>query len=254
MLSPILQMALDLLVHGLQHFINGEALDNRLTILHLDQAIELSLKERARQGGKQVMKQSGKESISLYEAYKHLDDLAIVIPEKPNLELLHEQRNQIQHLFSSPDENTTRFHVDNALFFLSRFYSDEFGMILLDYIPPALLAHNKLRFLEDMDKLRGLFESSEQHFKNKKEVDAASTLIAALDLSIQLKSEKKEIQLVGNSTEELLNDAETKKVFTKRGITQSRKILSVTNEITNGTLPTEESFVALIANFRKETQ
>lgn len=247
-------MALDLLGHGLQHFINGEPLDNRLTILHLDQSIELSLKERARQGGKPIMKPGGKESISLYEAYKHLDDLAIIIPEKPNLELLHEQRNQIQHLFSSPDENTTRFHVDNALFFLSRFYSDEFGMILLDYIPPTFLAHDKLRFLEDMEKLRGLLESSEQSFKNKKQIEAASTLIAALDLSLQLKSEKKEIQLEGNSTEELLNDAEAKKVFTKRGISQSRKILLISTDISNGNFPTDDNFIALISNFRKETQ
>src|ERR1035441_4449333 len=180
------------LVFGLQHFLSGEPLDNRLTILHLDQSIELSLKERARLGGKAIMKPSGKESISLYEAYKHLDDLVIVIPEKPNLELLHEQRNQIQHLFSSPDENTTRFHVDNALFFLSRFYSDEFGMILVDYIPPGFIAHEKLRFLEDMEKLRGLFESSEQSFKNKKQVEAAATLVAALDLSLQFKSERSE--------------------------------------------------------------
>ncbi len=44
--SPMLQMGLDLLVHGLQHFINGDPLDYRLTILHLDQAVELALKER----------------------------------------------------------------------------------------------------------------------------------------------------------------------------------------------------------------
>jgi hypothetical protein len=254
MLSPILQMAMDLLVLGLQHFLSGEPLDNRLTILHLDQSIELSLKERARLGGKAIMKPSGKESISLYEAYKHLDDLVIVIPEKPNLELLHEQRNQIQHLFSSPDENTTRFHVDNALFFLSRFYSDEFGMILVDYIPPGFIAHEKLRFLEDMEKLRGLFESSEQSFKNKKQVEAAATLVAALDLSLQFKSEKKKNQLVGNSTEELLNDAEAKKVFTKRGVVSAKQILTINTEIVSGNIPTEDKFITLINNFRKETQ
>ena len=61
MLTPMLQMALDLLVHGLQHFINGEPLDLRLAILHMDQSIELTLKERVRVGGKAVMKPGGKE-------------------------------------------------------------------------------------------------------------------------------------------------------------------------------------------------
>ncbi len=122
MLSPMLQMALDLLVHGLQHFINGEPLDLRLSILHMDQAIELTLKERVRVGGIPVMKAGGKESISLLDAYTKLNELNVIIQERANLDLLHEQRNQIQHLFSSPDINTTRFHIDNALFFLHGFF------------------------------------------------------------------------------------------------------------------------------------
>ena len=61
MSSPMLQMALDLLVHGLQHFINGDPLDHRLAILHMDQAVELALKELVRAGGRQVMKPGGKD-------------------------------------------------------------------------------------------------------------------------------------------------------------------------------------------------
>ena len=247
-------MALDLLVHGLQHFTNGDALDNRLTILHLDQAIELSLKERVRNGGRSVMKASGKESISLYDAYKQLDELGLVIPEKPNLELLHEQRNQIQHLFSSPDDNTTRFHVDNALFFLSRFYSEEFAMILLDYIPDPLLAHPKLAYLEGIDKLRGLFESAEKSYKTKRFVEGISALTAALDLTIQLTAEKKKIEIQGDTAGEIVNDAEEKKLLNRRAITQAKRILAMHEDITNGTPPLEQDFLAVIANFRKDSQ
>ncbi len=252
MLSPILQMALDLLVHGLQHFTNGDPLDNRLTVLHLDQSIELSLKERVRVGGRPIMK--GKESISLYEAYKQLDELGVIIPEKPNLELLHEQRNQIQHLFSSPDENTTRFHVDNALYFLSRFYSEEFAMILLDYIPAPLLAHPKLTYLEEIDKLRGLFESAEKSYKSKKFVEGVGSLTAALDLTIQLTAEKKKIEISGDTTEDILNDADNKKLLNKRAVTQAKKILTMNTDVSNGTPPTEQDFLAVIANFRKDSQ
>jgi hypothetical protein len=253
-MSPVLQMALDLLVHGLQHFINGDPLDNRLAVLHLDQSIELSLKERVRVGGRPIMKPGGKESISLYDAYKQLDELGVIIPEKPNLELLHEQRNQIQHLFSSPDENTTRFHVDNALFFLSRFYSEEYAMILLDYIPAPLLAHHKLVYLEDIDKLIGLFESAEKCCKANKFPEGISSLTAALDLTIQLSAEKKNLEIIGDSTEKIVDDAEAKKILNKRGIAQARIILKMNTDISNKTNPSEKDFLAVIANFRKDTQ
>lgn len=253
MLSPILQMALDLLVHGLQHFVNGVPLDNRLTILHLDQAVELSLKERVRMGAKPIMKPGGKESISLFDSYKQLDDLGVVIPEKPNLELLHEQRNQIQHLFSSPDENTTRFHVDNSLFFLSRYYSEEFGMVLLDFIPAHLLAHPKLAYLEDFDKVLGLLESAERSCKSKKFVEGISSLMAALDLTIQVGCEKRGIELSGSSTEEILTDAEKKKLFNKRSLGYGKKIVEMSKDILNHNNPSEADFLAIITTLKRDT-
>ena len=141
MLSPMLQMALDLLVHGLQHFINGDPLDHRLRDPAFGPSCRIKPEGTCASWGQAVMKPGGKESISLLDAYKNLEELDVLIFERANLDLLHEQRNQIQHLFASPDGNTTRFHLDNTLFFMARFLSDEVPLRLLDYIPDELLAN-----------------------------------------------------------------------------------------------------------------
>jgi len=250
MLSPMLQMALDLLVHGLQHFTNGDPLDHRLAILHLDQAVELTLKERVRIGGRQIMKPGGKESISLLDAYKQLEDLGVLIFERANLDLLHEQRNQIQHLFASPDASTTRFHLDNTLFFLARFLSDEFGLRLLDYIPDTLLAHEKLKHIEDMEKLRLLYESAETSYRAKKYTEGLSSLVAALDWTLQLVADKKQVELTGASTFELVGDADVKRVLSRRAIAAANKILEISNNGNAGNFSSEEDFLDIMNRFR----
>lgn len=252
MISPMLQMSLDLLVHGLQHFITGDALDHRLAILHMDQSVELALKERVRCGGRQIMRPGGKESISLYEAYKQLDEIGVLIFERANLDLLHEQRNQIQHLFASPDANTTRFHLDNTLSFLARFLSDEFALRLLDFVPDELLSHQKLRHLEDMEKLRLLYESAETSYRAGKFPEGISSLTAALDWTLQMASEKKQTEIIGASTSELVRDADTKRILSRRAILAANKILDMGSNGSRGNFPKEEDFIATLNRFRFE--
>jgi hypothetical protein len=252
MLSPMLQMGLDLLVHGLQHFINGDSLDHRLAILHMDQAVELALKERVRTGGQQVMKPDGKESISLLDAYEKLEELGVPIFERANLYLLHEQRNQIQHLFASPDANTTRFHLDNTLYFLARFLSDEFALRLLDYIPDVLLAHEKLSHLEDMERLRLLYESAETSYNAGRYPDGISSLVAALDWTLQMAAERKQVEISGTSTLDLVKDADTKRIFSRRAIAAAKKILEISNQGNAQDFPSEQDFTDALNRFRHE--
>jgi hypothetical protein len=63
----------------------------KFALLHVDQAIELILKECVRANGKSVYK-NPKETITIWGAYDILNALHIVIPERPDLELLHEER------------------------------------------------------------------------------------------------------------------------------------------------------------------
>ncbi len=139
-LSPLFRSAVEVLEHGLWHFFRSSTTtDLKFAILHVDQAIELFLKEKVRNAGKSIYK-NPKETISLWGAYDILEkQLSCTIPEKPDLELLHEERNNIQHKYANPDPEDTAFYMQKAIAFLARFLKDELKKDLADYLPLGYL-------------------------------------------------------------------------------------------------------------------
>lgn len=139
-LSPLLRSAFEVLEHGLWHFLRSNTTtDMKFALLHVDQAIELILKERVRSSGHSVYK-NPKETITIWGAYDILQNqIGCKIPEKPDLELLHEERNNIQHKFSNPSPEDAAFHIDRAMRFIDRFVRDELGLGLADFIPTEFL-------------------------------------------------------------------------------------------------------------------
>ena len=50
--SPLFKSSIESLVHGLEHYLRSDtAIDSKFAILHIDQSIELILKERVRISG-----------------------------------------------------------------------------------------------------------------------------------------------------------------------------------------------------------
>jgi hypothetical protein len=97
----------------------------KFAILHVDQAIELLLKEKIRSAGISIYK-SPKETVSIWRAYEILEeDLNCSIPEKPDLEMLHEERNSIQHKYANPSPEDAAFQIEKAMGFIRRFMQDE---------------------------------------------------------------------------------------------------------------------------------
>ena len=125
-LSPLLRSAFEVLNHGLWHYFRSTtSADMKFALLHVDQAVELLLKERVRSGGVSIYK-NPKETISIWGAYDILSrDLNVVIPERPDLELLHEERNSIQHKYANPSPEDAAFHMEKAMIFIRRFVKDE---------------------------------------------------------------------------------------------------------------------------------
>ena len=111
-LSPLLRSAFEVLNHGLWHFFRSNtAADMKFALLHVDQAVELMLKECVRASGKSIYKNS-KETITIWGAYEILtNELKVKIPEKPDLEFLHEERNNIQHKYLNPSPDDAAFHI-----------------------------------------------------------------------------------------------------------------------------------------------
>jgi len=136
----LLRSALEVLEHGLWHFFRSDTTtDMKFALLHVDQAVELLLKERVRAGGKSIYK-NPKETITIWGAYDILEkDLNCRIPERPDLELLHEERNNIQHRYANPSADDAAFHLERAVHLIERFVKEELGLELADYIPSAFL-------------------------------------------------------------------------------------------------------------------
>lgn len=135
-LSPLLRSAFEVLEHGLWHFLRSTTTrDMKFALLHVDQAVGLLLKEKVRREGKSIYK-NPKETITIWGAYSILEsELGCTIPEKPDLELLHEERNSIQHKYANPSPEDAVFHIENAMRFIDRFVRDELELSLRNHIP-----------------------------------------------------------------------------------------------------------------------
>ncbi len=128
-ISPLLRNAIDCLEHALEHYLANSDRDRRFAILHTDQAVELILKERLRHEGISTFSKHGR-SLGIHEALKILRAKGAPVPEAADLELLHEERNRIQHQYSTPDENTTSFYIEKAIRFMARILTDELHLDL----------------------------------------------------------------------------------------------------------------------------
>ena len=139
-ISPLLRSAFEVLDHGLWHFFRSQTTtDMKFALLHVDQAVELLLKERVRAGGKSIYK-NPKETISIWGAYETLaNELQVAIPEKPDLELLHEERNNIQHKYANPSADDAAFHIEKAMTFIRRFVKDELKLDIKLYVTAEFL-------------------------------------------------------------------------------------------------------------------
>jgi hypothetical protein len=138
-LSPLLRSAFEVLNHGLWHFFRSDtSTDLKFAIMHVDQAIELILKECVRAGGKSIYK-NPKETITIWGAYDILAGLNVHIPERPDLEMLHEERNSIQHKYGNPNPEDAAFHIDKAMKFIRRFLNEELKIDLKDHVSAEFL-------------------------------------------------------------------------------------------------------------------
>jgi hypothetical protein len=143
-ISPLLRSAFEVLEHSLYHYFRSDtSLDRKFALLHLDQGIELLLKERVRAFGVSIYTPDKKETISTWQAFTILAGKGCKIPERADLELLHDDRNDIQHRYSLPSPEVAVFHMENAMRFVERFLKEEFtidirSVLSVEYIMPIL--------------------------------------------------------------------------------------------------------------------
>jgi hypothetical protein len=136
-LSPLLRHALESFKHGMDHFREGSDSSRNFALLHIDQAIELLIKEKLVRLGKSIYKGDG-TTMNLHEAFNSITK-DVLIPERPRLESLHELRNNVQHTGLTIDILTTAFYMTEAYNFVVRFLSVELDIKISEYFSGDLL-------------------------------------------------------------------------------------------------------------------
>lgn len=123
--SPILRSSLEVMEHAIEHLINETDRDAKLAVLHADNAVELILKELVRFKRMRLIDRRG-ISISYYDCIDKLLEEGISIPELPDIDLLHTERNSIYHLGTQPDQEKSAWLIyDVGLKFLRRVCESE---------------------------------------------------------------------------------------------------------------------------------
>ena len=113
--SPILESAIESLVHGVEHYFLKYGKSNKFPLLHIDQSVELLLKAKIQSTkGLSIYTKNGR-TIDYFECFKRLKD--IDIPERSFLEEIHDKRNSSQHIGASFDDYATGYYVKFAYSF-----------------------------------------------------------------------------------------------------------------------------------------
>lgn len=130
--SPMLQHAIESFAHGLEHFLDGTERSRKFALLHIDQSVELFLKEKCIRLGKSIYKSDG-TTLTVHETFRSLEK-EIELPERPRLEELHDLRNTVQHKGLTPDAGTTDFYIHVGYDFAKRFLEKELSLPIADVL------------------------------------------------------------------------------------------------------------------------
>lgn len=143
--SPLFHSALDLLAHAAEHYVANTDRDRKLVVLHLANAVELLLKDRLLDLQISIY-ENPKQTKSVTKVLSDLQKNKIDVPRKHIIELLIDERNNLQHRFGSPDAISTKYYFDNSLRFFEEFMNAAFGLELRQYLA-NMLDPNTLAFI-----------------------------------------------------------------------------------------------------------
>jgi uncharacterized protein YutE (UPF0331/DUF86 family) len=131
-----MKFSLESLEEALGQYKNGTEKGRKFSILHCDQAIELLLKEKLRSMGCPIfIKGKGGQTIDFHGALDILvNEKGVKIPELANLQLIHEERNVIQHKGATVSPDEAEFYIKEGFDFIKRFSKDELNIFIEDYV------------------------------------------------------------------------------------------------------------------------
>lgn len=231
--SPLVKSSIDSFFHALEHNEMSSEKDRRFSVLHLDQAVELILKEKVKRLGKSIWTRD-KATISLYDSKRILEENEppIILPEWPDIDDLHQLRNDVEHLGRTPSETENKFYAKKTEEFMKRFCKEELIIDLTSYEEkPEIKKH--LKNIEVLNYKTFLNDSVS--FLSKKEF-YNSLINSYIALELILKEKSKNI--IKDSERypimELLNRMSKMKLLNDDQIMELRNLWTTRNKILHG--------------------
>jgi len=139
----LLENAIDSMIHGLQHYVDGkrDASNYKFAILHIAQSVELILKERLRQEHwvliyDKVEKPNKSRTIDFETAVARLQSICNLSLDKyiDGLRGLRNARHEIEHYKVSLSEQEAAALIGSNIPFLMQFLEDELKTTLQEHI------------------------------------------------------------------------------------------------------------------------
>jgi hypothetical protein len=133
-LSPLLRSSIDALEEAIDQYKEGTEKSNKFCILFCDHTIELILKEKLRNIRVSIYNKKGR-TIEFYDALDTLENnRGAKIQERPDLEMIHDVRNNVQHRGATVSKTEAEFYLKTTYDFIRRFLKDELKLELKDIL------------------------------------------------------------------------------------------------------------------------
>lgn len=110
--SPLFISSMELLGHAVELLELNDDKKYKFIVLHLSNAVELLLKDMVIDIGQSIYDSNNKNTIVVWKAFSILESHGIQINQRPNIEILIDDRNVIQHKFGYPSRETVLYYID----------------------------------------------------------------------------------------------------------------------------------------------
>lgn len=110
--SPLFISSMELLGHAVELLELDDEKKNKFIVLHISNAVELLLKDMVIDIGQSIYESNNKNTIVVWKAFSILESHGIKIKHRPNIEMLIDDRNVIQHKFGYPSRESVLYYIE----------------------------------------------------------------------------------------------------------------------------------------------
>lgn len=174
MRSPLFISAIELFAHAYELYTQKIEVKFKFIILHLANSVELILKDLVITTGNSIyVENNPNKTIDIWKSLKVLSENKIKIVEKPILELLINDRNNIQHRFGSPNGETVFFYMQCVRDFLQRILKEKYDTFLKDEIESSNFG--------DLIDLSGFDKTEDNYLEKLNKVSPEMSILQTAD-------------------------------------------------------------------------